>query len=82
MSANTFTFMGAVFGLPYLIIVGCGLSKIHPNNSSKFFNLVSILFWIWLFVSQNFMQKPILYCLIFLGYKLKSVKDMEVKIYE
>ncbi len=82
MAANTFTFMGAVFGLPYLIIVGYGLSKIHPNNSSKSFNLVSILFWIWLFVSQNFMQKPILYCLIFLGYKLKSVKDMEVKIYE
>ena len=39
---------------------------------------VSACFWIWLFVTQNFAQKPIFYCLIFLGYTCSAFEEVEV----
>ena len=45
-----------------------GIIKIYPKNTNVMFKIVSSCFWIWLFVTQNFVQKPIFYCLIFLGY--------------
>ena len=68
MAANTFTFMAAIFGIPYVLISVNGIIKIYPKNTNVMFKIVSSCFWIWLFVTQNFVQKPIFYCLIFLGY--------------
>ena len=82
MAANTFTFMGAIFGIPYVILSGIGLIKICPRNISSLFRLVSIAFWIWLFITQNFVQKPIFYCLVFLGYTLRAFAELEEKMDE
>lgn len=81
MAANTFTFMAAIFGIPYVLISVNGLIKICPENTNMMFKIVSSCFWIWLFVSQNFVQKPIFYCLIFLGY-MASAFEKEVNINE
>ena len=77
MAANTFTFMGAIFGIPYVLLSTTGLVKLFPQNSSAMFKLASISFWLWLFATQNFVQKPIFYCLVFLGYKLQAFYETE-----
>ncbi len=79
MAANTFTFMGAIFGVPYVIVTVLGITKLCPCSSSKLFKLASSCFWIWLFITQNFSQKPLFYCLIFLGYTYGAFKKMEVE---
>ncbi len=68
VSANTFTYMGALFGLIYVLIIASGIIKFCKNNKNIFFILISVLYMIWLFTTQNFVEKPILYCLVFLGF--------------
>lgn len=79
MAANTFTFMGAIFGIPFVSIPIIGLCKLCPKNSSRIFKLISGCFWIWLFATQNFAQKPIFYCLVFLGFTFRAFDEVEVK---
>ena len=68
VAANTFTYTGAIFGLIYLLIILRGIIKFCKNDKNAFFILVSIIYMVWLFTTQNFVEKPILYCLIFLGF--------------
>ena len=79
MAANTFTFMGAIFGIPYVLVTVVGIIKVCPRNVSAILKGVSSCFWIWLFVTQNFVQKPIFYCLIFLGYTFSAFDEGKVK---
>lgn len=79
MAANTFTFMGAIFGIPYMLVTVIGITKVCPRNASIIFKCISSCFWIWLFVTQNFVQKPILYCLVFFGYTASAFESVEVK---
>lgn len=79
MAANTFTFMGAIFGIPYTLVTVIGIAKVCPRNASIIFKYISSCFWIWLFVTQNFVQKPIFYCLVFLGYRASAYGSVEVK---
>ena len=79
MAANTFTFMGAIFGVPYVVATIIGICKIYPQNARGIVKCVSACFWIWLFVTQNFAQKPIFYCLIFLGYTCSAFEEVEVE---
>ena len=79
MAANTFTFMGAIFGIPYTLVTVIGIAKVCPRNASIIFKYISSCFWIWLFVTQNFVQKPIFYCLVFLGYTASAYGSVEVK---
>lgn len=33
MAANTFTFMGAIFGIPYTLVTVIGIAKVCPRNA-------------------------------------------------
>lgn len=80
VAANTFTYMGALFGAPFLIFNIIGLLKLSFQNNKWSIKIVAFVFLFWLFITQNFVEKPIFYCLVFLGYSMsKSYKSKETR---
>ncbi|ELC8413677.1 hypothetical protein QTH34_09820 [Clostridium perfringens] len=80
MAANTFTYMCALFGIPYFLIIIRGLTGLRAKENNKILNITCIIFIIWIFIPQNFVQKPIFYILVFWGYSLLSKKRNFLRI--
>ena len=66
VSANTYTSMGAMFGVPLTLIVIYGLIRFY-NKKDFLLRLVYIFFGIWIFVTEAFLFKPLFYILVMGG---------------
>lgn len=73
VSANTFTSMGAIFGLPFMLIVISGLVRFY-NKDNILLKIICIFFGLWVFVTEAFLFKPLLYILVMDGL-VSNIRD-------
>lgn len=79
VAANTFTYMSALFGIPYFLVTLKGLVGLKKKDATIIVSILYSFFLIWIFVPQNFVQKPIFYILVFWGYNLSRSSLRPVK---
>ena len=72
VSANTYTSMGAMFGAPLALISIYGLVRFYYRKGFLL-KVIFIFFGLWIFVTEAFIFKPILYVLIMGG--LSSIRE-------
>lgn len=76
VNANTITYTAAIFGIPLASFLIYGIykfSRIYSNNINSGLLLISAI--MSLFIAQNFMEKIILYILIFYGFNNKATQN-------
>ena len=72
---NTCTFLNwfAVYGIPFGCVMIVGILKFVSLFSAKRLNQIFMLFYMFLItISENYVNTPIIFLMIFVGYKLES----------
>lgn len=70
VNANTFTYSGAIYGVFFTFFILFGLYRYAAKHSESLFSKFLMFFvLVTLFIAQNFIDKAIIYVLIFYGLK-------------
>ena len=76
LSANTFTYSLALFGIVFGLTIIFSIINTAFVKGKVLLSIINCFFIIWLFVTQNFINKPIFYILIMMGAsEFRNIKE-------